>query len=205
MSTENKKYETIAEFISDYTDLTKAACVKTVPSTDDDSGNNSISFQEMDSVVIEGQPAEEHIVSVFDVATYILRIKKSCTTMKLHKLLYYCQAWSLVWDEKPLFKQQIEAWANGPVIRELFNFHKGMYIITYMDMTLGDESNLSTNQKSNIDEVLGFYGDKSAQWLIDQTHLEAPWLQARKGLEQTDRGCRVIELDSIHSYYSSLK
>ena len=32
--------------------------------------------------------------------------------MKLQKLVYYSQAWSLIWDEKPLFEEEIEAWAK---------------------------------------------------------------------------------------------
>jgi uncharacterized phage-associated protein len=61
-------------------------------------------------------PFSEEIVvaSVFDVAQYILRKQGGMTTMKLQKLVYYAQAWSLVWDEEPLFDQPIEAWSNGP-------------------------------------------------------------------------------------------
>ena len=47
--------------------------------------------------------------SVHDVAKFILKERGSMTVMKLHKLLYYAQAWTLVWDEKPLFCQKIEA------------------------------------------------------------------------------------------------
>lgn len=144
-------------------------------------------------------------VSVFDVAAYVLNRVHECTTMKLHKLLYYCQAWTLVWDEEPLFKEKIEAWANGPVIRELFNFHKGMFLIKSSDMSLGNEYVLSERQKENINEVLDFYGDKSSQWLVDQTHMETPWIEARKGLDQTERGNRTIELDAMYQFYSSMR
>mgnify|MGYP001247259517 CR=1 FL=1 len=41
------------------------------------------------------------MVSVFDVASYILQKQGPMTTMKLQKLVYYCQAWSLVWNEEP--------------------------------------------------------------------------------------------------------
>ena len=37
-------------------------------------------------------------IQVFDVAAYILEKIGSMTTMKLQKLVYYSQAWSLVWD-----------------------------------------------------------------------------------------------------------
>ena len=61
-------------------------------------------------------------VSVFDVAAYILDKLGPISTIKLQKLVYYCQAWSLVWDEEPLFSERIEAWVNGPVVRELLHF-----------------------------------------------------------------------------------
>lgn len=145
------------------------------------------------------------ILSVFDIAAYILHKVGKMTTMKLHKLLYYAQAWNLVWEEKPLFKEKIEAWANGPVIRELFNFHRGLYEISSLDLTVGNLSKVSNTQGENIDEVLSFYGNKSAQWLIDQTHYELPWRNARKGLLSNERGTTEISLEDMMEYYSSLK
>ena len=56
------------------------------------------------------------------------------TTMKLQKLIYYSQAWSLVWDEKPLFAERIEAWANGPVCPDLYNLHRGRYTVDDEEM-----------------------------------------------------------------------
>lgn len=41
------------------------------------------------------------MATVFDVAQYILEIKGTLAAVKLQKLVYYCQAWSLVWDEVP--------------------------------------------------------------------------------------------------------
>ncbi len=142
------------------------------------------------------------IVSVFDVSSYILNKTGSITTMKLQKLVYYCQAWSLVWDEKPLFKEQIEAWANGPVVKELFAFHRGMFDIS--SVAIGNQDLLNKNQKETIDAVIDYYGNKSSQWLIDLTHSEKPWRKARSGLSMTDRSNRVISLDDIAEYYSSL-
>ena len=141
-------------------------------------------------------------IQVFDVAAYILEKMGAMTTMKLQKLVYYSQAWSLVWDEKPLFEEDIEAWANGPVVRELFDYHRGMYEISAMP--IGNPRLLNQEQQETIDAVLDYYGDKSAQWLIDLTHMEDPWKQARKGLPPLERGSRVMSLDTIADYYSSL-
>ena len=64
------------------------------------------------------------MASVFDVAKYVLKKTGQITTMKLQKLVYYCQAWSLAWDGKPLFPEEFKAWANGPVCQELFVKHR---------------------------------------------------------------------------------
>lgn len=144
------------------------------------------------------------VVSVFDVACYVMSKVKQCTTMKLQKLLYYCQAWHLVWNERPLFKENIEAWANGPVIRELYNFYKGLFNITENMMTIGNPYKLTTEQKNDIDSVLAAYGGKNSQWLIDQTHFETPWRDARKGLSPQERGHVIITHAAMAEYYSSL-
>lgn len=143
-------------------------------------------------------------ISAFDVARYILSLKdEPCTTMKLHKLLYYCQAWYLVWEEQPLFKEKIEAWANGPVIRELFSFHKGLYRVG-VNQIPGNIAKLSEIQKEDIQTVLHYYGEKTSQWLIDQTHSEMPWQKARRGLAPNERGNTEIKIGDMLEYYSSL-
>ncbi|MEE8483821.1 MAG: type II toxin-antitoxin system antitoxin SocA domain-containing protein [Nitrospinota bacterium] len=141
-------------------------------------------------------------VSVHDVAKYILKKQGSMTAMKLQKLVYYCQAWSLVWDEKPLFKENIEAWANGPVVRKLYEAHRGKFKVD--SWRIGKISNLSQSQKATIDSVLKFYGKKTSQWLSELTHKERPWKEARKGLAPSDRGCTIIKHASMAEYYESL-
>ena len=42
-------------------------------------------------------------VRAIDVAAYILRKQGAMPAMKLQKLAYYSQAWSLVWDDESLF------------------------------------------------------------------------------------------------------
>ena len=67
------------------------------------------------------------MASVHDLAAYILKKQGPMTAMKLQKLVYYCQAWSLVWDDRPMFTARIEAWASGPVVRDLYKEHAGKY------------------------------------------------------------------------------
>ncbi len=142
-------------------------------------------------------------VSVLDVAQYILDRKGKMTTWKLQKLCYYSQAWSVVWDDEPLFRERIEAWANGPVIPALYEKHKGNFTVSKIP---GQPDKLSVSQKETIDGVLGTYGDKAASWLSELTHSEAPWQRARQRdrLGLGERGNAEIRLDDMAEYYGGL-
>ena len=142
-----------------------------------------------------------NMASAHDVAAYILKKLGPMTAMKLQKLVYYCQAWSLVWDEKPLFQEEIQAWANGPVVRELYDRHKGQYTVHAWD---GSPDVFGREELETIEGVLAFYGDKTSYWLSDLTHRESPWLEARQGLSPGERGENIISHASMMEYYSSL-
>lgn len=144
------------------------------------------------------------MANVHDVAAYILEKKGTLPAMKLQKLVYYSQAWSLVWDDEPLFSDRIEAWANGPVVPELYNAHRGQFKVALVDIDSGKSSNLDDTQRETIDKVLGFYGDKSSQWLSDLTHKEEPWIEAREGLAVGQRGNEEITQGAMALYYGSL-
>ena len=142
------------------------------------------------------------MATAHDVVVYILKKQGEMTAMKLQKLVYYCQAWSLIWDEEPLFRERIEAWANGPVVPELYRVHRGQFKVRTWPK--GDPRHLKPHQKETIDAVLGYYGDKSSQWLSNLTHVEDPWRDARKGLLPGDRSIRNITLAAMAEYYGSL-
>ncbi len=141
--------------------------------------------------------------NVFDTAKYILEQHGTMSTMKLQKLCYYSQAWSLVWDDSPLFNEDFHAWANGPVCPELFYKTKGRYSVNADDETGGDDD-LSDDQKDTIDRVLEHYGTHNAQWLSQLTHMEAPWLQAREGVPSGAGSNHVITKESMAIYYGGL-
>jgi len=142
-------------------------------------------------------------VTVFDVAQYILDKVGPLSTWKLQKLCYYAQAWSMVWESAPLFKERIEAWANGPVIPDLYEKHRGMFEVSSVG---GDPTKLSKVQVETIDAILATYGDKTPYWLSELTHIERPWLDARKrdGLAPGERGTAEIVWDDLVDYYGGL-
>ena len=146
------------------------------------------------------------MATVFDVAKYIVDNCGEMDTWKLQKLVYYSQAWSLVWDEQPLFDSKIEAWANGPVCKDLYERHKGMYTVG-PSTPIWDGANpdaLTANERETIDVVIKDYSDKPGHWLRALTHLEDPWKQAREGIPLMERSNKEITHESMRLYYGSL-
>ncbi len=86
------------------------------------------------------------MATVFDVAAYILEKYGSMPAMKLRKLVYYSQAWSLVLDNAPLFNEKIEAWINSPIVPALYKHLKDEFMIT-PEMTGGNSSALKEAQR----------------------------------------------------------
>lgn len=142
--------------------------------------------------------------SVHDVARYILQKRGSMSTWKLQKLVYYSQAWHYVWEDEQLFSEPVQAWADGPVVPELFKEHRGKYTISTSTYKQGSLRHLTVSQRGSIDAVLDFYGDKSGHWLSELTHKEAPWKDARAGLAKNERGHKEIDLEAMGRYYAPL-
>ena len=142
-------------------------------------------------------------VSVLDVAAYILNKQGKMSTWKLQKLCYYAQAWSLVWDDEPLFKEDIEAWAHGPVVPNLYHHHKGQFTIS--NVRKGRREALNSDQAETVNVVLQMYGDMLGATLSRLTHSEPPWREARQlgGLALGERGSAKIHLEGMAEYYNS--
>lgn len=121
------------------------------------------------------------------------------SAMKLQKLVYYSQAWHLATHEKPLFPEPIEAWANGPVVRELYDHHRGDYSVVRWPW--GDAGALTHEERATVDHVMRTYGVKDAQWLSDETHAERPWQEARADLPPGARSNAQIIVADMRRYY----
>lgn len=144
------------------------------------------------------------MASIYDIAKYITEQRGEMTAMKLQKLMYYSQAWNLVWQERPLFDDDFQAWANGPVLPNLYDLHRGMFSVTPDLFPQGSSRNISTPERANIDKVLSFYGDQTAQWLSNLTHQETPWLAARGQSAPGVASNAIISKLAMHEYYSAL-
>ena len=138
--------------------------------------------------------------TVQDVAAYVLQSSGPIRSMKLQKLVYYSQSWSLGWHNEPLFDDPIQAFVKGPIVRSLWNRHRGMDVVRKWS---GHPERLSDSQRQTIDRVLAFYGALSGDELSTLTHSERPWLDAREGLAPNQPGTREITHQAMRGFYGS--
>lgn len=78
-----------------------------------------------------GTVEEPSPASVYAVARYIVQhFDHGISTSKLQRLLYLAQGWNLAILGEPLFAADFEAWASGPVNREIYELLEGEYTVT---------------------------------------------------------------------------
>jgi uncharacterized phage-associated protein/DNA-binding phage protein len=147
--------------------------------------------------------SDENPASVLDVAQYASSLlPRGATFMKLQKIVYYSQVESLAHYHRPLFKEKIEAWAAGPVVRELYEKHKGLRHLNSID--LGNSENLTTEHKVCIQWSVEKYGNMDGDTLSHLTHIEQPWKKARTGFADGAPSSSEITLESMREYYSQI-
>lgn len=125
-----------------------------------------------------------------DVASVIIARNERPWTdaMSLQKLLYYVQAWHLAVTGEPLFREQVKAWRDGPVVPQVWHERKDMSTRSGADQDL-DDLDLDDLASDLIDLVLSTYGSMAASELSALTHVEEPWKSARGDLPD-DAACR---------------
>ncbi|WP_414939167.1 Panacea domain-containing protein [Amycolatopsis sp. cmx-11-51] len=140
------------------------------------------------------------VARVHDVAAALLAETGSVTTMKLQKLVYYSQAWHLVFHGEPLFGDAIEAWPQGPVTRSLYDKHRRQRQVSAWPA--GDGSKLTATERDTLRWVLNKYGAFSAESLSQMTHMEAPWRIARGVLGSNEHSSTPIDRQQMKHFYA---
>ncbi len=142
-------------------------------------------------------------VSVLDVASGILQELGPVDTYKLQKLCYYAQAHHVAMYSTRLFREPIEAWPHGPVIRALWNRHARKREIERLPegdpMVVKEEAAAA----DTLSYVLSVYGAFTGEQLKELTHREGPWLEARAGLRPKEPSDREIPVEVLRDYYRS--
>lgn len=131
----------------------------------------------------------------------------SLNSLKLQKLLYYCQAWNLAFGRGHLFPGKFQAWVHGPVNREVYDRFSGRALYSTIDRqdVINQQPDQSIPQEDRllIDSVLETYGPYSGVDLEQLTHSEQPWIEARNGLPELVRCENEINEQTMQNYYSA--
>lgn len=111
--------------------------------------------------------------------------------MKMHKLMYFSQRESLMYNNEPLFEGTFYGWKYGPVLKEVRS--------AYLTGTLFSNVHESVAEKTRtqLKSVLDRYGSLSSWKLSSLSHEEFSWKKARTGLEPDDDGNVELLLDAM--------
>lgn len=163
----------------------------------------------------------EQNANILDVAHLVVLAASQkgigVTPLKLQKLLYYLQAWNLVYFGTPVFLEEPEAWVNGPVYRKVYDHYRDYQMFEFIRIAPEEKQHLDEcvaekmkvvglepNQQELFDEILSKYGKMASADLGLRTHNEDPWKDAREGLGIFDYSNNIITHKSMANYYSSL-
>lgn len=143
------------------------------------------------------------MASVFDVANFFIEVSPAfddnMTQMKLYKMLYYAQGWSLVKLGRPLFDDEIQAWDYGPVPQRARGKYARYSRDTITQVDPGYNPDVFTDEEESLlFDVARKYGKYTAPALSTMTHVPGgPWDRAyRKGNNS------VIDLQEMKEYFS---
>jgi uncharacterized phage-associated protein len=124
------------------------------------------------------------------------------THLKVQKLVYYAQGWSLAIFGEPLFNEDLQAWSHGPVARSIWNEFK--------DSSWNALPELKTTRKivaphsSLLESVQQQYGIYSAKRLESMTHKEPPWREARGNLPPEARCENTIPKKAMKNFFEKV-
>jgi len=134
-------------------------------------------------------------MDIFKIVNYFIHIAKpnkdidpeweeyDFTHLKLQKLLYYAQGFSLIKNKRPLFKEKILAWEHGPVVKEVYKKYKKYGSDPIKEEVKDEDIAYISNDidtKLILDSVYSLYGQYSAYKLRQDTHDEYPWESTRR-------------------------
>lgn len=142
-----------------------------------------------------------------DVADWFLRrvdrgSGDSITQLKLQKLVYYAQAWHLANFNKPIFREEMEAWKHGPVAPSLWRAYSDQRW-NALPVPSGKGVPFDGDLDSFLNAILDTYGKYEAKYLEDLTHKENPWKQTRGDLKPYENCSDPISKKLMRDYYAA--
>lgn len=140
--------------------------------------------------------------SALDIAAAIVERRPGLDQMQLHKLLYLIQAAYLAWFGEPAFRQRVEAWKYGPMVRGVAGSYMQFGRLPIMKPMGGNSEQISDRLSWVIDRILQRYGDLSGPELARLTKIkDGPWRQVRGDLPATEPSDEEIPKELMRGFH----
>ena len=145
--------------------------------------------------------------SAFDVATWFINTTDReagdiVTHLKVQKMLYYAQGWALALLEKPLFDEDMQAWAHGPAVPSVWDKLKAFGWAEIPPQKV--KRKICGDAALVLNAVNERYGIYTAKALEKRTHAETPWVRARGTLPPEARCTDIIPKEEMRAFFSGL-
>lgn len=147
-------------------------------------------------------------LNIFDVANFFLKIVdrdsgSTITPLKLQKILYYAQGYYLANYDKPLFKEDFQAWAHGPANEGIYDKYKSCKYNT-IPMPKEDLPLMDDELNDFLNDIWQTFGIYDGKYLEEQTHKESPWIEARKGYAPGEKCYEIITKESMKRFFKTV-
>ena len=147
-------------------------------------------------------------LNIFDVANFFLKIVdrdsgSTITPLKLQKILYYAQGYYLANYDKPLFKEDFQAWAHGPANEGIYDKYKSCKYNT-IPMPKEDLPLMDDELNDFLNDIWQTFGIYDGKYLEEQTHKESPWIEARKGYAPGEKCHEILTKESMKRFFKTV-
>ena len=153
-----------------------------------------------------------------EIANFVLDLchakGRKVSNLSLQKIVYFCHVWSLVNLNKPLIKQQFEAWEYGPVLPYLYREFKIFdrspieTRATKLDPVTGGnrivDYDFDEATRHLVASVVDFYSRVTAGDLVELSHAKGgPWFNVWHHQTTVNPGMKIYDAD-IRGFYSKI-
>jgi uncharacterized phage-associated protein len=125
------------------------------------------------------------------------------TPMKLLKLVYFAQGWSLGLRRRPLFNDSVQAWEYGPVVPAVYHEFKHNGSSPIIEKADSYGFTLAQADKALLRRVWEVYGQYPAADLSKMSHDPAgPWAMAKANAPDPSAKTIQIKPAAIEEYFA---
>ena len=146
----------------------------------------------------ERKDREDDVMNAITLSNYIINnFKKqgaTITNLKLQKVLYYVQGYSLKLFGKPAFQEEIYCWPYGPVVPTSY-YEYNRSGAHQLEPTGFGGVYLDRQQETLFKSVIDACVPIPSSVLVDMTHSEHPWKYTAIG--------EVISKERVASYFNN--